>query len=325
MRMLEVLYAILPIFLIICGGMIAERTAFLPASSATLLNAYVLRLALPLQIMQILAGGDKVDLARGGFWFALLLAQFIAYGLGYAGDLIFARRGQGTAVVTGISCSCCNEAFLGLPIVANLLPGNQEALLIAGVTIVTPSVIMAFGQSHLDILQQHSQNRESSLWPVLRRSVLLNPLVIALVIGSALCVSEVGLWAPLDRAARMIGATAAPCMLLALGLDMRNKLRVALRASGRHMILRQAGINATKLVAHPLLAWALLAACGVDGMWLAVGVIMAGTPGSVAAYVIAEVYQTATEEAALDVVLTNSLSLFTLYAFSCLFKVMGMI
>ena len=324
--MLEVLYAILPVFLIIACGMIVERWAFLPSTTAAALSIYVLRLALPVLLMQILAGANKADLARGGFWFALLTAQLVVYGLGYVGDLLFARRGQGPAVVTGVSCSCCNAAFLGLPIVANLLPGNQEALLIAGIATITPSVIMTIAQSHLEILEQQAKpDTNRSLWLVLGRAILLNPLLIGLVVGVGLCVSGIGLWPPIDRAARLIGVTSAPCVLLALGLDMRNKLRVAFRSPGKHKFARQVGVNLVKLVVHPLLAWALLAACGLGGMWLAVGVIMAGTASAVGAYVVAEVYHTIPEESALSVVLTNGLSLFTMSAFAYTFKLLGMI
>lgn len=325
---IEVLFAIVPVFLLIAIGMGLDIKGYLPPATSGVLSVYVLRLALPLLIMQVLASADPHDVARWGFWIALLAAQIAVYLLGYGGDLLFARRGQGPAVVTGMACSCCNAAFLGLPIVANLLPGNQEALLIAGIATVTPSVIMAIAQTHLDVLAQaHKPGGAQSggVWKVLRRALLFNPLLLALAAGVLLCASGLGLWPPLDRAARMIGATSAPCMLLALGLDMRNKLRVALRAAGGHKVLRQVGVTSVKLIVHPLLAWGLMLLCGVEGMWLAIGVIMAGTATAVGAYVVAEVYAAVPEESALTVVLSNAASLVTMSVFSYLFKVWGLI
>jgi predicted permease len=310
-RMFEVFLNISPVFLIIVCGVAVDRYAYLPPDTHSFLAVYSLRLALPVLIISILAGADAGDLPGGGFWLAILAAQAIVHLLGYCGDLLIARRGKRAAAVTAVSCSCCNAAFLGLAVVANLFPGNAEAMLIAGMCAVAPSLSMATTQVQLEMLSSRAAGGAGGTWAALRRAVLFNPLVIALVCGAVLCLSGLGLPEPVARAAGMIGSTSAPCMLLALGMDMRNKLRLAMSATGG-VWPRQAAVHAVKLILHPFLAWGLMEACGVQGLWLAVGVIMTGTATAVGAYVIAQVYQSIAEEAALTVVISNILNLFTI-------------
>ena len=62
-----------------------------------------------------------------------------------------------------------------------------------------------------------------------------------------------------------------------------------------------------KLVLHPLLCWAMLAAFGVSGLWLVISVIISATATALVVTVIAEVYSAVPEEAALTAVVANGL------------------
>ena len=338
--MLDVFFAILPIFLVIGFGLIADRLELLPAPSSSLLSLYVLRLALPVMLFRIMAGADPAQMLRGGFWAGLFVSQFFVYGLGYGVERLLARRGKGEAVTTALSCSSGIAAFIGLPVVQFLLPGNNEALLAAGLAAIMPSMGMAVGQVHYEVIKEEasgvpapastsshggSASSRPPVWAILFRAIFRNPLIIALAAGSLLGLTGLGLWGPLDRTAAFIGSTSAPCVLLALGLDLRSKLRLALRASGGNMAVRQAGVSVAKLLVHPLLAWGIMHVLGVTGLWLAVGVIMSATSTAVGAYALAEVYGQVSEEAAFSVVITSGLSLFTMSGFAYAFRAAGWI
>jgi len=328
--MLDVFFAILPIFLVIGFGLIADRLELLPAPSSNLLSLYVLRLALPVLLFRIMASADPALMLRGGFWAGLFVSQFFVYGLGYGAERLLAHRGKGEAVTTALSCSSGIAAIIGLPVVQFLLPGNDEALLAAGLASIMPSMGMAVGQVHYEVIKAEETDAPATaarppVWAILFRAVLCNPLILALAAGALLGLTGLGLWGPLDRTAAFIGSTSAPCVLLALGLDLRSKLRLALRASDSSMAARQAGVSAAKLLVHPLLAWGIMHVCGVPGLWLAVGVIISATPTAVGAYALAEVYGRASEEAAFSVALTSALSLFAMSGFAYAFRAAGWI
>lgn len=322
--MFDVFFAILPVFMVIAVGAIADRLEMLPSSTSSVLSAYVLRLGMPLVLLRIMAGATPQELSQGGYWIALLVAQATIYLIGYAADMLLARRGQGPAVITALASSCCNAAFLGLAIIGSLFPGNTEAMIAAGIATITPAIVMVAGQVHLEMLHQKQMGEGKGIKRILFTSIVLNPILMGMVIGIILCVTGLGLWEPFDKCAALIGTTCAPCALLALGFDMRRRMRVAFQATG-HVALHQSGVILLKLVIHPLLAWLLLAWMGVEGLWLAVGVLMAGTAAAVAVYMVGEYYKTVPEECALSVVLTNCLNLFTMSGFAYAFRLLGYI
>lgn len=327
--MLHAFAAVVPVFLIILAGVALRSRDTLPESAGSVLGIYVLRAALPLLILHLLADARPQDLANWGFWLGVIGSQLAVYALGYAGDKLFCRRGVGPAVISGLSCSACNAAFVGLPIVANLLPGDKEAMLVAGLAILTPNVVMILAQGRLDLL--NGSLAEDASGPLLRCGRFLrifflgNPILLATLLGMILAVSGLGLWTPLDRAASLVGYTAAPCMLLALGLDLRQKLTLARRRAQGHAVLRQCWYLVCKLLIHPLLCWAALALLGIGGRWLVVGVLISATATALLVTVMAEVYRAAPEEAALTAVLSNGISLFTLTGFVWLFQHLGLV
>lgn len=327
--MFQALFAVLPVFMIIAAGVLLRSRDVLPESAGTVLGVYVLKLALPLLILHLLARARLADLTHWGFWCGILGSQMAMYCVGYLGDRLFCKRGVGPAVVAGLSCSACNAAFVGLPIISNLFPGNAAAMLVAGLGTLTPNLVMIVAQSRLDALAGslawEGGHPLKFVGKLVRVFILGNPILLSTLAGILLSASGYGLWEPLDRAVSLVGYTAAPCMLLALGLDLRQKLLVATRLSHGHAVLRHSWFIFCKLALHPLLCWAILAGLGVGGLWLVVSVIMSATATALVVTVIAEVYSAVPEEAALTAVISNGLSIFTLTGFVWAFQTLGMV
>jgi predicted permease len=309
--MFTALVQILPVFLIIAFGALLDLSRLLPKQAGSIIGTYVLYVALPLLLLRTMAGASLDEVMRGGFWIGMIVAQLAIYGLGYFGELFLDRRGHGPAAVTALSCSCSNMAFIGLPVIMSVLPGNHEALVATGFAMVSSVVVTAPCQMQLEFLK-YAGDQDKGFWPKLAHATLHNPFVVATVLGLLLGLTRTRLWAPLDGAAEMVGATAAPCMLLALGLDLRDKVRAAFSRKQGVGVARLVLVNTVRLVVSPLLAWGLLAWLGVAGVWLAVGVITSGAGSALLTYVVAEVYQQLPEDTALIAVVSNILSLFTL-------------
>ncbi|MDD4701302.1 MAG: AEC family transporter [Desulfovibrio sp.] len=327
--MFHAFFAVIPVFCIIGFGVLLRARDVLPENAGPVIGVYVLKVSLPLLILHLLAGANPDDLARGGFWLALIGSQLVVYALGYVGDRLFCRRGTGPAVISGLSCSACNAAFVGLPIVYNLWPGNNEAMLVAGLAILTPNVVMILAQARLDLLAGSLAWKGGSalnfVGSLLRIFILGNPILLATLFGAVLSVSRLGLWEPLDSAISLVGFTAAPCMLLALGLDLRQKLAVATRRAQGGVVPRQIWFVVCKLVLHPLLCWGIMYALGITGLWLTIPILISATATALLVSVIAQVYSAVPEEAALTAVVSNGVSIVTLTGFVWLFSVLGML
>ncbi|WP_461210070.1 AEC family transporter [Desulfocurvus sp. DL9XJH121] len=322
--MFDSLLQILPVFLIMIYGVVLDLFRVVPKQTGAVIGAYVLYVALPVLMVHILAGSSLADILHGGFWAGLLGSLVLIYALGYAAELLLGRRGHGPAAITALSCSSANVAFIGLPVVMNLFPGNREALVAAGLAVITPNLVAIPCQVQLEFIKNSGEQAGGAV-PRLIKSALFNPLMIGTCLGFALGASGLGLWEPLDKAASMVGNTTAPCMLLALGLDLRDKVRVALTGERTFSLPRLAAATVAKLVVHPLLTWALLAAFGVTGTWLAVGVIMSGTATALITYVIAQIYDQVPEEAAMTAVTTSVLNLGTLTILAAALRWQGLL
>ena len=309
---MEAFYAVLPVFLLIAVGAAVHMTDVLPENTGAAMGLYVLKLALPVLMLHILSGASRLDLAHGGFWLGVIGAQMLCYLLGYVVDRLFSRRGTGPAIISGLACSASNTAFVGLPIVA-------------GLAALTPNVVVIMAQIRMDCLAGSAAwgDGRGRIWKLLRLFLLGNPLLLATLVGLGLACSGLGLWQPLDHAAALIGSTAAPCMLLALGFDLRQKLVLALRRNGGHTVIRQAWLLLCKLGIHPLICWGIMRLAGLPPLWLGVGVLMSATGTALVASVLAEVYSAVPEEAALTAVLSNAASMVSLMLFIFLLQGAG--
>jgi len=76
-------------------------------------------------------------------------------------------------------------------------------------------------------------------------------------------------------------------------------------------------------VVQPLVCWAILAALGVEGLWLAVSVIMAASGSALVVPVLADVHHAGPEEATLTALVSNGLSLFSLSFFIWMMRLLG--
>lgn len=291
--MIEAFSAVVPVFLLIGLGVCLDLFRALPENANQTLSLYVLNVALPLLLFQIMATAPLESFAHPQFWLGVIAAQFLIYGVCYAADRILARHDSAAATVTALGGCFCNAAFVGIPVITSALPGNAEALFVAGLFTITPNLLFVVGQVQLaahDPSRSMPQGRKAVLLHVLRYSLLYNAVFWGMAGGVLVSALGLGLWDPLNRAAELVGHTAAPCMLVTLGLTLRERLAVVLRHAGGHALLRQTALQICKLVVQPLVCWGILAALGVEGLWLAVSVIMAASGSALVVPVLADVH-----------------------------------
>lgn len=125
--MFQACFAVLPVFFVIYLGVFLSDRDILPEQAGTMLGVFVLKVALPFLILHILAGADPVNFARWGFWLGTIGCQVLGYAAVYWLDRMILRRGTGPATISALNACSPNAAFVGIPIVAGLLPGNSEA------------------------------------------------------------------------------------------------------------------------------------------------------------------------------------------------------
>ena len=207
--MIEAFSAVVPVFLLIGLGVCLDLFRALPENAHQTMSLYVLNVALPLLLFQIMATAPLESFAHPQFWLGVIAAQFLIYGVCYAADRILARHDSAAATVTALGGCFCNAAFVGIPVITSALPGNAEALFVAGLFTITPNLLFVVGQVQLaahDPSRSMPQGRKAVLLHVLRYSLLYNAVFWGMAGGVLVSALGLGLWDPLNRAAELAGS-----------------------------------------------------------------------------------------------------------------------
>lgn len=281
--MLSTLTIVLPIFAIILAGWIARRIGVLGPQSTRELNRYVIYLALPALLFDIVADADWHAIWHPGFVAAFSLGAAIIFALTI---LVRMRSGRplADAAIDGLNASYSNTAYIGFPLtLAAIGPQGMPLTLIA--SIITVCVLFAVGIILIEIGVQ-AQAHPLHIARKVSASVLRNPLVLAPLLGALVPLLGLRLPVPVDAFLKLLGGTAAPCALVALGLFL-----AAERAGPAQSTGATAGLVALKLVVHPLVTWALVTWVFVLPPTLAhMAVLLSTLPTGTGPFMLAELY-----------------------------------
>ncbi|MDB5973777.1 MAG: putative permease [Nevskia sp.] len=268
--------ALLLLFFCLAMGIAVTRYARPPAGLAQNLNWWVLNIALPALVL------DLIPRIRFDphLWFlvAAMWLLFIGSWLLFAllGPRLGWSRGRiGALILVG---GLGNTSFMGYPMIEALR--GKEGL---GLAVIADQVgnFVALAVGGVAVTAVYAGR---TLMPaeVLRR-ILLFPSFLALVGG--IIAGALGGWPePVHLVLERIGASLTPLALFSVGLQFRLHLgRSQLGALGMGL--------GWKMFAAPLLCWLLGIATGVSGLVLTVGVLQAAMAPMISAAILAEQYE----------------------------------
>lgn len=311
--MLETLTILLPLFGLIAAGYGARRLKLLDGAAASVLNAFVVWLALPALLFDITAHSSWAALWQPGFVGAFGLATAVVFAAVFA-----ARRRAGRpmadASVEAIAASYSNTGYVGLPLCLLVFGrGSQVEATIA--TLIVVCVLFSVAIVLIELgLQGGDRSRRQRIVAALWRS-LKHPLVMAPLLGAAWSATGVTLPAVAHTFLQLLGQAATPCALVALGLFLAD---CPVRREDRRTSW---ALVAVKLLALPALTW-----------WLAhhvfrlppasanAAVLLAALPTGTGPFMLAEFYRREVGVSSTTTLYTTVLSLGTLAALLMLIR-----
>lgn len=329
--MLMIFSAVVPVFLVILAGVLADRLQLVTPETGRSLSVFSINVAAPCLVFHIMCSAPLDKLCEWRWWAAVLVLQGLFMGVFYLLERRLGRE-SGPAVVLALSVAFCNAGFVGLPVVINVYDGGSEAMAAAGLMMVAANEVVIIAQLVLAAWSgRGGEGRDAGrdanfgrrVWLFIRRYLLGSSILTATVIGLLVPVLGIPVWQPLDRAFELLGMTAPAVMLFTMGLGLRNSLRQALGAGGiswRH----QAWLCFWRMAGMPLVFLAVLLALDVEPLWLCVTVIMMSTGSAIFASTLAQLYRAAPGQVSLAVALSNMLSIFSLTACLALLTWMGL-
>lgn len=305
---LVVLQVVAPIFAIILAGYLAAARGWIDAAGFRGLNSFAFTLAAP---SLLFASGTAGHQGGGG----AALAFFLGIGVLYAGTLIGGRLAGlplGANGMLALDASYGNTVMMGIPLI--LASFGQEGLSVLIAILALHSMLVLGVATVVAEIAHNEKAAPLRLLAATLGGMARNPVFMA--VAAALVWSSLHLPVPAPARAtlQMLGAATAPVALFCLG----GSLKGFNAAAG----WRQTGATvALKLLALPVLVWAIGRAMALSPMELAVAVVAAAMPTGANAFLLARRYATGTDTSGAAVLVSTVLSVVTLSALLAHFAV----
>ena len=281
--MLSVLFAVLPIFALILAGWLARQLGALSPHATTEINRFVVYLALPALLFDIVANAQWDTLWQPAFVAAFGLGAAAVFVLGVALGL-WRSRHLADAAIDGLNAAYANTGFIGIPLGLAVL--GRDALVPALIaTIITVCILFAVAVIVVEVALQ-SKGRPGRMLAKVSGQLLRNPLLVAPVLGAIVLASGIGVPAPAEAFLKLLGNAASPCALVSLGLFLAER-----RAGPDRSLKGLPMLVGLKLVAQPLATWLL--ASKVFGLPMALthsAVLMAALPTGTGPFMATQYY-----------------------------------
>ena len=282
--MLSILSVIGPVFAIILAGFLARKSGAMGATSASELNRFVVYLALPALIFDIMAHASWHELYQPGFIAAFGLACGALF---YATVILSALAGQrlAEASIDGLNAAYANTAFIGFPL-CFMLFGRESLIPVAIASIITVCILFASAIVLIETGVQ-SGKRPHQLAAKVITSLIRNPILIAPALGALYGATGLAVPESADRFLKLLGGAASPCALVVLGLFLAERREISAAERGTSGLLTFA-----KLFLQPLLTWVLAYwVFAVPPALAAIAVVLAALPTGTGPFMLAEFYQ----------------------------------
>lgn len=304
---MQLLLAVLPLFLMIAFGFGAAKTRLADAAAVNGIVNFIYYFAIPPMMVAMLAKADGDKILNGGSFLLAMLTVEMAIA-GTAG--LWAWRAYGARTIgapgfgiLGFAACFANGVFLGVPLtIAAFGPEAAAPALLLVLLDMCLFVVLTFF-----LEAGRSGGREAAFGAVV--AVARNPILIATVIGVVLALTDWALPPLVQRFIDFVAPAAAPTALFALGatLALQPVSRAAAKPAGVIVFL--------KLFAQPALAAALLLAWpGIDPLWRVVGIVYTAGPVGMNAYLFAARYKIGVPPVSTAIVISTALSVATLSA-----------
>ena len=284
--MFSTLAVVLPIFALILTGWLARRLGFLGPGASTELNRFVVALALPALLFDIVAHARWADIWQPGFIATFGLSAVLTFALTVVIRLRRPRhspRHLADAAIDGLNAGYANIGFMGFPL-ALVAFGHETLAPTTIATIITVCVVFASAIVLIEIGLQ-GETRRGRLVGAVAGSLVRNPLLLAPALGAVASLAGFAVPASVETFLKLLGGSASPCALVALGLFLAAN-RAAVEVPGAPALL--VGLQ---LVLQPVVAWGLATRVfGLSPLLTHAAVLLAALPTGTGPFMLAEYY-----------------------------------
>ena len=255
--MLDILSITGPIYITIALGWLATRAGLFERGDMRVLGKFVLYAALPALLFDAVARRPVGSFLEWRYMAAYALGALATFALGIAWMRRVARHAAATSAMQAMGMCCPNSGFVGYPI--NLLLLGPLAGVVLGLNMLVENLLLIPLILAVAARAAGGGQGGGAVWRGMAAGLLRNPLVIGLAAGLAVSLLGLRLPGPAERTVTLFAQASAALSLFVIGGSLAG-----LRIKGLRAQVAQIAVG--KLVLHPLLTWAALAALQALGM-----------------------------------------------------------
>lgn len=279
--MLAIANIVLPVFALIIAGYLLRWKNILSGTACKELNRFVVYLALPALMIDILVNSSWNELYQPGFLCAFELGVFIIFYAVLGVHWIRSKNLAG-ATIDATSASYANTGYIGIPLCALTFGADKLAPTMVS-AILTVSANFAASIIFIEMGSKTGKNLLSTIKNV-SISLCKNPLIVAPVLAGLLMASGFQLPDGVSKSVRILGGAASPCALVATGIFLAERQeKTSLGISIELTLL--------KLIVQPLIVWFFaFHVFDMPPLWAKSAVILSALPTGTGPFMLAELY-----------------------------------
>lgn len=302
--MLSILVTILPVFIIMGIGWLAVRSGYLNSQLSDHLNAFTVKLAVPVLLFKAMVNLDFSHAFNGPALFGFYAGAIISFFSGIVLAKTIWNRRPGEAVAVGFCALFSNTVLLGIPIMQQVY-GELSLTPVFGIIAFHAGAMYTIGLVTMELARADGRPLGTTL-KTAARSILTNSLMIGVLLGVAVNLSGFQLPQVIQSPVNMLASAAIPAALIGIGAALT---RYTIKSEFSEALM----VSALSLLLHPLIAFAITHLWfGLPIEFVRAAVIVAAMPPGMNVYIFAAMFNRAEGLAASSIIIATSLSIITI-------------
>jgi malonate transporter and related proteins len=302
----SILNTALPFFALIFCGYGAGRLRLLDETAAAGVNTFVFYFALPAFLFGLMSSSPIGEVVNAPFVGAYLTASLALFALTALVGFRLFEIGRAEAAVQGLAAVLANTGYMGIPLISAVFGREAAVPIVVGLTL-DGVLMIPLGI----VIIESSKGRAESLTRTALATISAlarNPLILSIFAGLAVSTTGFNPPMPLGNFLDLLGGTAGPCALFALGATLAGRTVAGGTAEVSYMTFM-------KLVLHPAaLFFTTTVIFSVDPLWATAALLGAALPIAANVFIVARQYNVYVSRTSSAILISTAVSLFSVSA-----------
>jgi malonate transporter len=304
--MQSILNTALPFFALIFCGYGAGRLRLLDETAAAGVNTFVFYFALPAFLFGLMSSSPIGEVVNAPFIGAYVTASLVLFALTALVGFRLFEIGRAEAAVQGLAAVLANTGYMGIPLVSAVFGRESAVPIVVGLTL--DGVLMI--PLGIVIIESSKGRAEDLTHTALATFFALarNPLILSIFAGLAVSTTGLNPPTPLANFLDLLGGTAGPCALFALGATLAGRTVAGGTAEVSYMTFM-------KLVLHPAaLFFTTTVIFKVDPLWATAALLGAALPIAANVFIVARQYDVYVARTSSAILVSTAVSMISVSA-----------